>query len=120
MTKKIQDIEVLRGIAVLFVCVEHMHMNLFAWVPGQWHQMFYTCRYAAGGQLLDVPADVMTLDAAKDLFYDAPLGGQTCDGKLYGFPAEYNIEYGGAYVNPALFEAAWPLPYGLPAFAIFE
>mgnify|MGYP003378655985 CR=1 FL=1 len=41
MTKKIQDIEVLRGIAVLFVCVEHMHMNLFAWVPGQWHQMFY-------------------------------------------------------------------------------
>ena len=41
MTKKIQDIEVLRGIAVLFVCVEHMHMNLFAWVPGQWHQMLY-------------------------------------------------------------------------------
>lgn len=41
MTRKIQDIEVLRGIAVLFVCVEHMHMNLFAWVPGQWHQMFF-------------------------------------------------------------------------------
>lgn len=66
----------------------------------------YTCRYAAGGQLLEVPADVMTLDAAKEIFYAAPLGGQTCDGKLYGFPAEYNIEYGGAYVNPALFEAA--------------
>ena len=66
----------------------------------------YTCRYAAGGQLLEVPADVMTLDAAKEMFYAAPLGGQTCDGKLYGFPAEYNIEYGGAYVNPALFEAA--------------
>ena len=66
----------------------------------------YTCRYAAGGQLLEVPADVMTLDQAKGVFYDAPLGGQTCDGKLYGFPAEYNLEYGGAYVNPALFEAA--------------
>jgi multiple sugar transport system substrate-binding protein len=25
---------------------------------------------------------------------------------LYGFPAEYNIEYGGAYINPTLFEAA--------------
>lgn len=66
----------------------------------------YTCRYASGGQLLEVPADVMTLDAAKDIFFDAPLGGQTCDGKLYGFPAEFNLEYGGAYVNPALFEAA--------------
>jgi len=66
----------------------------------------YTCRYAAGGQLLEVPAGVMTLDAAKEMFYAAPLGGQTCDGKLYGFPAEYNLEYGGAYVNPALFEKA--------------
>jgi ABC-type glycerol-3-phosphate transport system substrate-binding protein len=28
----------------------------------------YTCRYASGGQLLEVPADVMTLDAAKELF----------------------------------------------------
>lgn len=66
----------------------------------------YTCRYASGGQLLEVPADVMTLADAEAKFYAAPLGGQTCDGKLYGFPAEYNIEYGGAYVNPALFEAA--------------
>lgn len=66
----------------------------------------YTCRYAAGDQLLEVPADVMTLDEATEVFFAAPLGGQTCDGKLYGFPAEYNIEYGGAYVNPALFEAA--------------
>lgn len=71
----------------------------------------YTCRYAAGGQLLEVPADVMTLDQAKEIFYAAPLGGQTCGGKLYGFPAEYNLEYGGAYVNPALFaEAGLPYP----------
>jgi multiple sugar transport system substrate-binding protein len=66
----------------------------------------YTCRYASGGQLLEVPADVMTPDQAQGVFFAAPLGGQTCDGKLYGFPAEYNLEYGGAYVNPALFEAA--------------
>lgn len=66
----------------------------------------YTCRYAAGGQLLEVPANVMTLAQAQEVFFDAPLGGQTCDGKLHGFPAEYNLEYGGAYVNPALFEAA--------------
>jgi multiple sugar transport system substrate-binding protein len=66
----------------------------------------YTCRYAAGGQLLEVPADVMTVEQAQGVFFAAPLGGQTCDGKLYGFPAEYNIEYGGAYVNPALFETA--------------
>jgi len=32
MKGRIDDIEVLRAIAVLFVCVEHMHMNLFAWV----------------------------------------------------------------------------------------
>ncbi len=66
----------------------------------------YTCRYALGGQLLEVPADVMTLEQAQEAFFAAPLGGQTCDGKLYGFPAEYNIEYGGAYVNKALFEEA--------------
>ena len=66
----------------------------------------YTCRYASGGQLLEVPADVMTLAQAQETFFAAPLGGQTCDGKLYGFPAEYNLEYGGAYVNPALFEEA--------------
>lgn len=66
----------------------------------------YTCRYASGGQLLEVPANVMTLEQAQGVFFAAPLGGQTCDGKLYGFPAEYNLEYGGAYVNPALFEAA--------------
>jgi multiple sugar transport system substrate-binding protein len=66
----------------------------------------YTCRYASGGQLLEVPADVMTPAQAQEAFFAAPLGGQTCDGKLYGFPAEYNLEYGGAYVNPSLFEAA--------------
>jgi multiple sugar transport system substrate-binding protein len=66
----------------------------------------YTCRYALGGQLLEVPADILTLEEAQEAFFSAPLGGQLCDGKLYGFPVEYNIEYGGAYVNSALFEEA--------------
>jgi multiple sugar transport system substrate-binding protein len=66
----------------------------------------YTCRYALGGQLLEVPGDILTLEAAQEAFFSAPLGGQTCDGKLYGFPAEYNLEYGGAYVNSAMFEEA--------------
>ncbi len=66
----------------------------------------YTCRYALGGQLLEVPSDVLSLEQAQEVFFAAPLGGQICDGKLYGFPAEYNLEYGGAYVNQTLFEAA--------------
>lgn len=66
----------------------------------------YTCRFANGGQLLEVPTDVMSLAEAQENYFAAPLGGQTCDGKMYGFPVEYNLEYGGAYVNPALFEAA--------------
>jgi multiple sugar transport system substrate-binding protein len=66
----------------------------------------YTCRYALGGQLLEAPGDVVTLSDAQELFFAAPLGGQTCEGKLYGLPVEYNIEYGGAYVNSALFDAA--------------
>jgi multiple sugar transport system substrate-binding protein len=65
-----------------------------------------TCKYGLGGQLSEVPADVLTLADAQKEFYDAPIGNQTCDGKLFGFPIEYNLEYGGAYVNPALFEAA--------------
>lgn len=70
----------------------------------------YTCRFASGGQLLEVPAEILTLAAAQAMFFEAPLGGQTCDGKLYGFPVEYNVEYGGAYVNPTLFAAAG-VPY---------
>jgi peptidoglycan/LPS O-acetylase OafA/YrhL len=41
MTRKIADIEVLRGLAVLFVCVEHMHMNLFAWPAGPVHALLF-------------------------------------------------------------------------------
>jgi multiple sugar transport system substrate-binding protein len=66
----------------------------------------FTCRYALGGQLMSVPQDMMTVEQAKGIFFDAPLGGYLCDGKLYGLPVEYNLEYGGAYTNPALFQEA--------------
>lgn len=70
----------------------------------------HTCRYARGGQLSEVPAEVLTLEQAQGIFYAAPLGGQICDGKLYGIPAEYNLEYGGAYVNKTFFDEVG-LPY---------
>lgn len=67
-------------------------------------------RYAKGGQLLEVPAEIMTLEKAHEVYYEAPLGGYIYENKLYGLPIEFNLEYGGAYVNRQMFEAAG-LPY---------
>ena len=67
-------------------------------------------QYASGGRLLPAPADVMTYDQAKQLFFETPLDGYYCDGKLYGLPHEFNQEAGGVLVNPALFQKAG-LPY---------
>ena len=64
----------------------------------------WTCQYAE--RLSPVPEDVMTLAEAEDLYYAAPVGGFTCDGKLYGLPQEFNIEYGGVLVNKTMYEAA--------------
>ena len=64
----------------------------------------WTCSYALGGRLMEVPADVMTYDQAQQIFFKAPLDGYYCGGKLYGFPQEFNLENGGALVNPASFE----------------
>ena len=70
-------------------------------------EMFGTwvCSYAEGGRLMEMPADVMTYEQAKGVYYQAPLDGYYCGGKLYGLPQEFNLENGGALVNPALFEA---------------
>ncbi|HQY91268.1 MAG: extracellular solute-binding protein [Caldilinea sp.] len=69
-------------------------------------EMFGTwvCPYAIGGRLAGVPVDVMSYTEAQELFFAAPLDGYYCDGKLYGLPNEFNLEVGGALVNPALFE----------------
>jgi multiple sugar transport system substrate-binding protein len=65
----------------------------------------WVCSYATGGRLAEVPSEVLSYSQAQELFYAAPLDGYYCDGKLYGMPNEFNLEVGGALVNPALFEA---------------
>ena len=42
----------------------------------------------------------------EDTFYGAPIGGFIVDGKLYGLPQEFNLEYGGVLVNKTKFDAA--------------
>jgi multiple sugar transport system substrate-binding protein len=64
----------------------------------------WVCGYARGGRLMEVPPDVMTYGQAKDLYFQAPLDGYYCDGKLYGLPHEFNLENGGVLVNPELFK----------------
>ena len=66
---------------------------------GTWTSQYYE-------RLAPVPEDVMTIDQAKNLFYSAPIGGFIVKDKLYGFPQEFNCEYGGVLVNQTLFEAA--------------
>ncbi len=59
----------------------------------------WVCSYADGGNLAEVPADVITLDKAQEEIFAAPLGGYNCGDKLYGIPEEFNIEYGAVLVN---------------------
>jgi multiple sugar transport system substrate-binding protein len=66
---------------------------------GTWTSQYYE-------RLAPVPAEVMTVDEAQQLFYAAPIGGFIVDGTLYGFPQEFNCEYGGVLVNKTLYEAA--------------
>ncbi len=67
-------------------------------------QMFgsWVCSYADGGNLATVPAEVATLEQAKATFLVAPIGGYMCNDELYGFPQEYNIEYGAVLFNTDL------------------
>jgi multiple sugar transport system substrate-binding protein len=71
-------------------------------------QMFgiWVQSYAKGGTLAVVPDAVMSMSQARDQFYAAPLDGYVWEGKLYGFPNEYNLENGGVLVNKRMFEAA--------------
>jgi multiple sugar transport system substrate-binding protein len=68
------------------------------------------CGFAAN--LAEVPADVVSLAEAQQLFFAAPLQGSTCDEggakKLKGLPMEYNLEYGGVVVNLDKYEAKFP------------
>jgi multiple sugar transport system substrate-binding protein len=68
---------------------------------GSWVQS-----YAKGGTLAIAPDGVMSMSQARDQFYAAPLDGYVWEGKLYGFPNEYNLENGGVLVNKKIFDAA--------------
>jgi multiple sugar transport system substrate-binding protein len=69
-------------------------------------QMFgsWVCSYAEGGNLAEMPASVVSMDDAKVKLLGAPVGGYICDGKLYGVPQEFNIEYGAVLFNTAIAE----------------
>lgn len=69
-------------------------------------EMFGTwvCGYA--DRLAPMPEEVMTVDQAHELYYNAPIGGYTCNDTLYGLPLEFNIEYGGVLVNKQMYEEA--------------
>jgi multiple sugar transport system substrate-binding protein len=69
-------------------------------------QMFgtWTCSYS--DNLGTVPDDVSTVTQAEEDFFAAPIGGYICDDALYGFPQEFNIEYGATLVNTAMAAAA--------------
>jgi multiple sugar transport system substrate-binding protein len=66
----------------------------------------YACRFGPGGQLVELPKTTMSAGEAQETYFAGPLGAYLCEGKLYGLPLEYNLEYGGAYVNKTLFEKA--------------
>src|SRR4030066_1423330 len=66
---------------------------------GTWVSQYYE-------RLAPVPADVMTIDQAQQIFYAAPIGGYIVNDVLYGMPQEFNMEYGGVLVNRTKFEAA--------------
>jgi len=67
-------------------------------------QMFgtWTCSYS--DNLMPVPDGVMGLADAQAAFFAAPIDGYTCDDTLYGFPQEFNIEYGATLVNTGIAE----------------
>lgn len=81
-------------------------------------QMFgsWVCSYVEGGNLAEVPGDVLSLADAEAAIFPAQLAGYNCGGKLYGMPQEFNIEYGATLVNTAIaadagiedITAGWP------------
>ncbi len=69
-------------------------------------QMFgdWVCSYSTN--LSTVPSAISSVDAARGVFFEAPIEGYICDEALYGFPQEYNIEYGATLFNSAIAEEA--------------
>jgi multiple sugar transport system substrate-binding protein len=88
------------------VLIQTLQTAMPAGTEGDIIEMFgsWVCSYA--GRLAEVPDSVITYNEAKELFYQAPLDGYYCDGKLYGLPQEFNIENGAVLVNPRMFAEA--------------
>lgn len=86
----------------------------------------WNCGYATGGRLAPVPENVLSLDEARELFYEAPLDGFICPDQsgtlvLYGLPQEFNIEYGAVLVNTEITAAAGvELPDPLAGWASWD
>jgi multiple sugar transport system substrate-binding protein len=76
-------------------------------------QMFgsWVCSYAEGGNLAEMPASVISVEDAQARLLSAPVGGYICDGKLYGVPQEYNIEYGAVLFNTKIAEEVGATDY---------
>ncbi len=62
----------------------------------------WVCSFVEGGNLAPVPDSVISLEEAQARLFEAPLGGYLCDGKLYGIPQEFNVEYGAVLLNTRL------------------
>ncbi len=100
--------------------IETLQTSMPAGTEADVIEMFgsWVCNYADGARLADMPADVMSYKEAQEIFYQAPLDGYYCNGNLYGLPNEFNLEYGGALVSPALYEKAGiPFP---PAYTDYN
>jgi len=69
-------------------------------------QLFGTWTSQYAERLAPAPGSIMSVAEAEDTFYGAPIGGFIVDGKLYGLPQEFNLEYGGVLVNKTKFDAA--------------
>jgi len=62
--------------------------------------------YIMNGFLAEIPADLYTPDEIVEVFFEPTILALGHDGKFYGLPREYNLEYGGIYVNTDLFAEA--------------
>jgi len=61
--------------------------------------MFGTWVKSYSDYLSTVPSSLISPAAARNKFLSATLGGYLFDGKLYGIPQEFNIEYGAMLLN---------------------
>lgn len=88
------------------VLIQRLQTSLPVGEEGDIIEMFgsWVCSYAS--RLAELPANMISYAEAKEIFYQAPLDGYYCDGKLYGLPNEFNIENGAVLVNPTLFREA--------------